>query len=1203
MAMLFSVMSFAKTEEISCAAGTIVNKSITFDFESMTVLHAQGTSTSEVKSYSPWRVYKSHVVTFTPATDVTIESLVITCSGSSYAANGTLSNATATLNGTTLTITPTDGTKAFTFAASEKQVRWSGIVVNYSVAGEVIAVEAPEFDVTTANFQEAFTLNITSAEGTTLKYTTDQTNPATSETAIEVATNTAAVQITKSTQVRAIAIKGSDVSEEKKMTYCLVNTPATAYTVAEAMAVIDAGLGLDNELYIKGTISKIESFNDTYGSITYWIADEEGNEFECYSGLGLNKEKFTSIDDLTVGYHVVACGTMKKYKEIYEFNYNNYLVEYTAPAVTKHTVTVSANNAEWGTVEGAGEYEENEQVTVTALANDGYEFVNWTEGGNEVSTRANYSFNATADRNLVANFQKEVILETVYFINTNGWENVHAYAWTDGEGSNDAWPGVPATKEAAYQIAGYDVYSYTAEQGTFDKVIFNNGNNGLQTEDLAWTPNHYYTNGEWLEKAAAEDKLATPAVITYVLMGVAGDWTTGIALTQNPENENEYMLLGQEIAEGDAVKVVTLSDGQAINYCGNVEEGSVAYTLDEEYKNIVLAPGIYDFYYKVDQDIIYIGGTPAASTTYTVTLLDNTESGEPLTSGAGEYEAGATVTVSASEDAEGWVFIGWMDEEGNLLANDPEYTFEIYSDVALFALYAMEMELEVNDLEIITDPVFGLLGTADCAVGTLSFQLVVDAANQREDESYNIIEGTQIWLNEETELTFEEGVAANIDTENTSAQAMVLASLDDQLICFFLTMSAPAAETQVINVTDATVTYDESMALKLRVELENEDFVYVELAGFRYPGNVTDELVEGAEIALFENKDAFASANAVYVTVANDTHIEIYGEYSSWTGAKFQVTISGELPRYTIAANAENGTVNGAGSYIAAQTVTLHAVPNEGYEFENWTVADEVVSDKDVYEFLATGDLKIDANFKEAAKPTISYELNGGKLPAPAVPTNAELWEAFMPYYNTYYLANGKLTSERAPQTMDNATTFAANYMMDIMTDAASEYKWLGDYVLEVTTAAGRSIDTEVLWRFGVAAFFNCKAAAASTWNGNADFTEAGKPENWGPAYQAAHELVLPTEPVATDFVLPTPTKEDATFKGWYDNAEGTGTAMTVIPAGWYGVLYALWTTDGPTTDLENTQVSVNAVKIIKNGQLVIIRNGVEYNANGAILK
>ena len=109
-----------------------------------------------------------------------------------------------------------------------------------------------------------------------------------------------------------------------------------------------------------------------------------------------------------------------------------------------------------------------------------------------------------------------------------------------------------------------------------------------------------------------------PTAITYVLMGVGGDWETGIALTRNETAlEEEYVLLGQAIAEGDAVKVVTLIAGVATIWCGNVDKAStVSYTTDPEYCNIILDPGTYDFHYKVAANIIYI----TASVT---TLVEN----------------------------------------------------------------------------------------------------------------------------------------------------------------------------------------------------------------------------------------------------------------------------------------------------------------------------------------------------------------------------------------------------------------------------------------------------------------------------------------------------------------------------------------------------------------------------------------------------
>lgn len=405
----------------------------------------------------------------------------------------------------------------------------------------------------------------------------------------------------------------------------------------------------------------------------------------------------------------------------------------------KYTVTVKAEN---GTVEGAGEYEEGAEATLTATANEGYEFTCWTVGEDTVSTKNPYKFNVTADVEVVANFKEAAVveptMETIYFINNKGWSKVNAYAWDPTQNAN--WPGVAATKEAM-QVAGYDVYSYTAKAGAHKNVIFNNGsgaqtadlkwtngkyywmgaeknftgatqeeaeaalakpieyvyvyfvdnhgwgkvniytwspdlgawpgvpmtketeqlagydvysykaekgasfggmlfnnnNGGKQTADLQWTAGKYYWMGveknfAGATKEEAEIALAKPAVITYALMGVKGDWTTGIALTVNADNADEYLLLGQEIAEGDAVKVVTLTDGVATAWCGNVDEASqVTYTKDEENGNIILAPGKYDFYFKVKEDLIYIAS--AGPTTSIDNIIVDTKAVKAVVNG------------------------------------------------------------------------------------------------------------------------------------------------------------------------------------------------------------------------------------------------------------------------------------------------------------------------------------------------------------------------------------------------------------------------------------------------------------------------------------------------------------------------------------------------------------------------------------------
>lgn len=96
--------------------------------------------------------------------------------------------------------------------------------------------------------------------------------------------------------------------------------------------------------------------------------------------------------------------------------------------------------------------------------------------------------------------------------------------------------------------------------------------------------------------------------VTYVLMGVGGDWKVGVPMIKNEKAEGEeYMLIGQTITASDSVKVVKLVNGEAKHYCGNVKDDCKELVLENKVNdNIVLAPGVYDFYYDVAADAIWI---------------------------------------------------------------------------------------------------------------------------------------------------------------------------------------------------------------------------------------------------------------------------------------------------------------------------------------------------------------------------------------------------------------------------------------------------------------------------------------------------------------------------------------------------------------------------------------------------------------------
>ena len=195
----------------------------------------------------------------------------------------------------------------------------------------------PTFSLADGTYWKEQTLELTTkVEGGTILYTTDGSDPTTPEKAIVYS---APLTISETTTVKA-CVKDAEgnFSNVVERTYTFVpsiaNTPEKAYTVAEAIALIgntSAEQLAAEKVYVKGVVSKVDSYNSTYKSITYWL---DGNSFEVYSGRALGNEDFSEevgINAVEVGAKVVICGHIKQYKTTYEFDKENYLVSYTAP--------------------------------------------------------------------------------------------------------------------------------------------------------------------------------------------------------------------------------------------------------------------------------------------------------------------------------------------------------------------------------------------------------------------------------------------------------------------------------------------------------------------------------------------------------------------------------------------------------------------------------------------------------------------------------------------------------------------------------------------------------------------------------------------------------------------------------------------------------------------------------------------------------
>jgi hypothetical protein len=165
-------------------------------------------------------------------------------------------------------------------------------------------------------------------------------------------------------------------------------------------------------------------------------------------------------------------------------------------------ITVSASPAQAGTVSGGGEIAFGELCTVSVTPNEGYIFNGWTENGVVISRDLEYSFTATADRELVAVFVQGVEIG-------------------ESSGSNQYLPSYNYYKYSLTQQI------YTAEEigaaGTINWIAFyNEGAEKTRTYDFylkATDKTSFSSNSDWIT-VAETDKVFSGSVTMAV-----GGWT------------------------------------------------------------------------------------------------------------------------------------------------------------------------------------------------------------------------------------------------------------------------------------------------------------------------------------------------------------------------------------------------------------------------------------------------------------------------------------------------------------------------------------------------------------------------------------------------------------------------------------------------------------------------------------------------------
>ena len=198
--------------------------------------------------------------------------------------------------------------------------------VMYNEAGAVVLEPAgisysrKQYDITLGDTVDFVTLN--NPNNLPVTYASSNTNVATIDSdgnveVVGVGTTTISATSEKTDKFDAgYAFYVINVKAPADPSESIANTPETAYTVAQAIELINAGKGLDDMVYVVGYIHKIKEVSTQFGNATFFISDDlqnTQNDLTIYRAKYLNNEKFSAEDQIKVGDKVYLYGKLVDY--------------------------------------------------------------------------------------------------------------------------------------------------------------------------------------------------------------------------------------------------------------------------------------------------------------------------------------------------------------------------------------------------------------------------------------------------------------------------------------------------------------------------------------------------------------------------------------------------------------------------------------------------------------------------------------------------------------------------------------------------------------------------------------------------------------------------------------------------------------------------------------------------------------------------
>lgn len=605
-------------------------------------------------------------------------------------------------------------------------------------------------------------------------------------------------------------------------------------------------------------------------------------------------------------------------------------VSFTTKPLPTYTISVSANPSEYGVVSGGGSFQEGQHCTVIAAANDGYTFTNWTENDNEVSTDANYTFMVNGDRTLKANFTAQLPNEYTISLSANpdnGGSVSGGGTYQEGESCT-----VSATANDGYAFSNWSEDGEEVSSNS-NYTFTVNGNRTLVAHFELLPPNSYSINvsadpsngGSVSGGGTFEEGQSCTVRATANNSYIFSNWTeNGIEVSTNARysfvvNSNRTLVAHfTTIVQSNYTISVSASpsDGGTVTGGGTFEQGqscSVRATANSGYTfanwtengNEVSTDANYTFTVNSNRNLV-AHFTAQSANTYTINVSANPSNGGTV-AGGGTYEQGQSCTVRATANS-GYTFVNWT-ENGSQVSTNVNYAFTVSGNRDLVANFTQQNPYTIS---IGVTPT----GAGSVTGGGSYYQGQSCTLRATPASSFDF----QKWTKNGTQVSTNATYTFTVTESATYVAHFQLATY---------TINASASPSSGGTVTGGgNYTYGENCTLRA-----------IPASGYTFV-NWTKNGIP-------------VSTNPTYTFAVTESASYV----AHFDHQSYNINLS--------ASPSNGGSVAGDGVYYHGQSCTVHAYPNNGYTFSNWTENGSQVSTNAHYTFTVTGNRTLVAHFTQ----------------------------------------------------------------------------------------------------------------------------------------------------------------------------------------------------------------------------------------------